>query len=152
MKQAFIATIGTLVALSLGACSDKKESEYRSPDSASVSYQTPAGIQVVIRDENSGRMSLCTSGGEEISHDDAVGILKYEVLRITEMHDVKLGSTTIKYVTGQPVWAPYTLFRPDSAYEEECIFFGYGAGVGDAIVIYGEEKPSPYNGYIEWKP
>ncbi len=149
MKQAFIAIV---VALSAGACSAKKNDEYRSPDSVSVSYQTAAGVQVVIRDENSGRMSLCTSGGEEISHDDAVGILKYEVLRITEMQDVKLGSTTIKYVTGHPVWAPYTLFRPDSAFEEECIFFGYGAGVGDAIVIYGEAKPSHYNGYLEWEP
>ncbi len=149
MKQAFIAIV---VALSAGACSAKKEDEYRSPDSVSVSYQTAEGLDVVLKDDSHRRVSLCSTGQERLEHDLTLAKLKTEVLRIGDVTEFHFGPKTVKYVAGYPVWGPHTTWSPDVPFPQECISFGYGKGVGDIFVIYGEEKPSHYNGYLEWKP
>jgi len=148
MKQVFV-TFATSIALCAGACSAKKEEEYRSPDSASVTYQTEAGLNVLLEVDPLGRVSLCSTGQERLEHDLVLSLLRAEVIRIGDVTEFLVGPKTVKYVAGYPVWAPVTRLSLDVPFEQQCIYFGYGKGVGDIFVTYGEERPSHYNGYLE---
>jgi len=148
MKNVIFAAIAVIA---LAACGPGETGgEHKRPHLVSIEYSTFNGNPVMLVDDIYGRIHLCIVEPPQplsVISDENRDYLAREVQKIVAIGDQTIDQHRLRYVGGDPVWAPYGKSTPE--YWSSCMYFGQRLVFDKDVILYGQNEPEGYDGYAE---